>query len=244
MIIKTKLPAKRRREAADFRGGFTLIEILIAIAIFAVVVTTIFSSFRAVLSRNEAIRHGDNTYEMARSCMNRILMDLTSLYIERPPLYQKPDFNAPPDPYRFVAEQIFTGARNFTRLRFSSAAHLPMGGQTGRGLAEIVYYVPRQSYSETPPVLRRADRSYPYDLDPEFSEREHDPVLCEDVAEFELTFYDEEGNAHEEWNSESDRYRYATPRMVAVKLKIAPAGAQSHDFFSRITLPVYRDKIE
>lgn len=239
-LLINKGPAK----ALYARGGFTLIEILIAISIFAVVVTTIFSSFRAVLSRNEAIRHGDITYEMARSCMNRILMDLTSLYIERPPLYRKPEFNAPPDPYRFFAEQTFTGTQNFTRLRFASTSHLPMGGQTGGGLAEIVYYVPRQTYSQAGSVLKRADRAYPYDLDPEFDERDHDPLLCEDVAEFTLTFYDEEGNAHEEWNSDSDRYRYATPRMVAIKLKVAPEGADGHEFFSRITLPAYRDKIE
>lgn len=234
----------RRLNDAYSRRGFTLIEILIAIAIFAVVVTTIFSSFRAVLSRNEAIRQGEDAYEMARSCMNRIVMDLTSLYIEGPPMYRKPEFNDPPHPYRFVAEQSFTGSRHFTRLRFASTAHLPMGGQTGGGLAEIVYYVPRQSYSQTETVLKRADRPYPYDLDPDFQENDADPVLCEDVTEFSLTFYDEEGNTHEEWNSESDRFRYATPRMVAVKLRIEREGAYGHDFFSRIPLPVSREKID
>ncbi len=241
--MKMMSPDIMQTKASDSRGGFTLVEILIAITIFAVVVTTIFSSFRAVLSKNEAIRHGEDAYEMARSCMNRIVMDLTFLYIERPPMYQKPEFNAPPDPYRFVAEQTFTGTQNFTRLRFASTAHLPMGEETGGGLAEIVYYVPRQTYSETVPVLRRSDRSYPYDLDPEFRERDHDPVLCENVAEFALTFYDEEGNAHEEWNSDSDRYRYATPRMVAVKLKIN-LGDEGHEFYSRIALPVFREKID
>lgn len=228
----------------DSHRGFTLIEILIAIAIFAVVVTTIFSSFRAVLSRNDAIRQGDNTYEMARSCMNRILMDLTSLYIERPPMYRKPEFNTPPDPYRFFAEQTFTGTKHFTYLRFASTSHLPMGGRIGGGLSEIVYYVPRQTYSDTNPLLRRADRAYPYDIDPEFTERDYDPIVCEDVAEFTLTFYDQEGNVYEEWNSDSDRYRYATPRMVVIKLNIAPEGAESHEFFSKIILPVYRDKID
>ena len=123
------------------RGGFTLIEILIAIAIFAVVTTTIFASLRAVLSKNDAIRQGDDVYEMGRSCMNRILMDLTALYIEQPPIYKKPEFNDPPDSYRFVAEQTFVGSQQFTRLRFASTAHLPLGGQYGGGLEEIVYYV-------------------------------------------------------------------------------------------------------
>jgi general secretion pathway protein J len=233
----------KHHHAAD-RGGFTLIEILIAIAIFAVVTTTIFASFRAVLSKNEAIRQGEEAYEMARTFMDRMVMDLTSLYIELPPMYRKPEFNNPPDPYRFVAEQVFSGAGQFTRLRFASTAHLPMGGRSGGGLAEIVYYVPRQAYPDSNTVVKRADRAYPYDLDPEFEENAADPVLCADVEEFSLLFYDEEGNTYEEWNSDSDRHQYATPRMVAVKLRIAPEGTPGYEFFSRIPLPVFRDKID
>ncbi len=225
-------------------NGFTLMEILIAISIFAVVTTTIFASFRAVLSKNEAIRQGEEAYEMARSCMDRIVMDLTSLYIELPPMYQKPELNDPPDPYRFSAEQVFAGSRQFTRLRFASTAHLPMGGQSGGGVAEIIYYVPRQTHSDSNAVLKRSDRAYPYDLEPEFEENTADPILCEDVEEFSLLFYDEEGNSHEEWNSDSDRHRYATPRTVAVKLRIAPEGTPGYDFFSQIPLPVFRDKID
>ena len=36
-------------------GGFTLLEILIAIFIFSIIVTTIFGSYRAVFSTTEAI---------------------------------------------------------------------------------------------------------------------------------------------------------------------------------------------
>lgn len=52
--------------------GFTLIEILIAIFIFAIVVTTIFGSYRSVFGDVETLGKGTALYEMARNCLERM----------------------------------------------------------------------------------------------------------------------------------------------------------------------------
>lgn len=227
--------------------GFTLLEILIAIFIFAIVMTTIYSAFNAVISRNEAINQGRGHYEMTRNCLDRMTMDFTAIYVEQPPQYEPPDFDDPPDPYRFVCDEEMVGTENFSRVRFAAHAHLPMDKEESRGIAEIVYYVDEiEKYGaqyESHYVLRRSDTAFPYDEEDLFVEEEKDPVICREVKQFSVTCYDSEGETQEQWDSDESMGKYATPRAVEIKLRVSD-GKTSHQFQTTVTLPVYREKIE
>jgi general secretion pathway protein J len=234
-------PGRDRRWIPVKHDGFTLLEILIAITIFSVLVTTIYSSLNAVLSRNDAIVYGADIHEKARSCLNRMVNDLTSVYVELPPLYKQPETISKPDPYRFVAEKTTVGTNYYPKIRFTSMSHLPMTGSAGSGIAEIVYYAIENKDRDSRPILKRSDRAFPFYQDDTFEERESDPILCEDVEELVLTYYDQDGDAHEEWDSESDFYKYATPKRVAIQLKIKKKS-EVYVFNTQVELPVYREK--
>jgi general secretion pathway protein J len=223
------------------QDAFTLLEILIAITIFSILVTTIYSSLNAVLSKNDAIAYGADVHEKARSCLNRIVTDLSSVYVDLPPLYKQPETTSPPDKYRFVAEKTTVGTNYYAKVRFTSLAHLPISGSAGIGIAEIVYYVMENEDRNLNPVLKRSDRAYPFFQDDEFQERESDPTLCEDLEELVFTYYDQDGEAHEEWNSESDFYKYATPKRIGIQLKIKKKS-EVYVFNTQVELPVYREK--
>jgi general secretion pathway protein J len=223
--------------------GFTLMEILIAMFIFAIVMTTIFGTFNGVISRTEAIKNGMGGFEMARTCLNRISSDLNAIYIEQKPLYHPPDFDDPPDPYRVFGKETFAGNKNFTQLRFASTDHLSMTKNIENGIAEIVYYVVEQGYPESEFVLKRSDVLYPNDEDYEFEEKESDPVLCEDIEEFTVIFFDNEENEYEKWDSDSDFLKYATPYALKIKLKIKNNDG-SYYFDTKIALPVFREASE
>jgi general secretion pathway protein J len=237
----------RRNRCAGHRavrqGGFTLLEILLAIFIFAVVMSTIFGTFNAVVSRTDAIKNGMGGYEMARTCLNRIAEDLTTVYVDRKPLYAPRDFDDGPDPYRFFGKETFEGNKSFSWLRFAATDHLSLNGGQETGIAEIVYYVKEEGYPESVFVLKRADTAYPYDEDYEFEEKESDPVLCEDIEEFSLVYIDQEGNELETWDSDADLSKYASPRAVFVKLKIKN-NESVYGFETKIVLPVFREKFE
>ncbi|NJL59202.1 MAG: prepilin-type N-terminal cleavage/methylation domain-containing protein, partial [Desulfobacteraceae bacterium] len=96
-------------ERGDFmnKNGFTLIEILIAIFIFAIIVTTIFGSFNAVFSHSAAIREGTEIYEMARNCIDRMMTDLEAIYF---PMEYEPKELGEKDPDRIEGKD--------TELRF------------------------------------------------------------------------------------------------------------------------------
>ena len=225
------------------RSGFTLLEILIAIFIFAIIITTVYGSFNAVIGRAEAINNGVGAFEMARVCLNRIISDLNAIYVEQKPLYHPPDYNDPPDPYGFVGTETFKGTKTFSQLRFASFAHLSMAKDTENGIAEIVYYIKERGYPETEYVLKRADTLYFDEEDYEFEEKDSDPVLCEGLEGLSFAYFDDEGDEYETWDSDSSSNKYATPRAIEITLTIN-YNSEIHTFYTKLNLPVYREKSE
>ena len=227
----------RMKTSAMDRRGFTLIEILTAIFILAIVVSLVLSAFEGIFANADHINTGSDLFEMGTACLDRISADLKATYVLQYPRY------APPDPmddkteiYRVEGETRDAGGHTFAWLRFTSMAHLPLSHDAREGIAEIVYYV--QKTGEDAFVIRRADKLYPY---PEFEEHDTDPVLCEKIREFSLTYYDAQDREYEEWNSQADDTEYGTPRAIGVKLVLGDDSA-AYTFSTRITLPVYRFK--
>ncbi|MEE8399369.1 MAG: prepilin-type N-terminal cleavage/methylation domain-containing protein [Desulfobacterales bacterium] len=232
----TTSPGKKQSE------GFTLFEILIAIAIFAIVVTMLFSSHILILSNTESVQEGMATAEMAQNCINRMVADLQSIYLTLPPVYEPPEFDTPPEDYRLVGDTTTVGDTPFSRLRFTSSAHLPLGlSIQADGIAEIIYYV--QETQDHPFVIRRADNLYPYEPFEEFEENENDPVLCEDISALAFKYFDEEGTEYDVWDSESSDTEYATPRIIGISIGVGDAAAPKL-YQTKIMLPLYRGKIE
>jgi len=219
-------------------SGFTLIEILIAIFIFAIVMTALFSSHNLVLNSTAVINEGISGYEMARICLDRMIFDLQSVYLNLPPEYTRPEFDAPPEPYRIVGDGINIGNASFSRLRFTSMAHVSFGNSIENGIAELIYYV--QETDENYYVLRRADSLYPYKL---FEESMNDPLLCENLRSLAFKYYDRDGAEYDVWDSESLDFKYATPVAIGIKLEIG--NDSTHQLFeTMVVLPIHREKIE
>ncbi|MGD8449537.1 MAG: prepilin-type N-terminal cleavage/methylation domain-containing protein [Desulfobacterales bacterium] len=219
-------------------SGFTLLEILIAIFIFAILVSTIFGSYHSVFTGAKEINQGIASYEMARNCLNRMIFDLESIHLSLSPQYTPPDFNDPPDPYRIVGDTNTVQNISFPKLRFTSTAHVSFGGKTENSIAEVIYYV--QATDDDNYLLRRADNLYPYE---EFEENTGDPVLCENLKSLTFKYYDREGTAYDLWDSDTEEFGYATPAAIGIKLELTGATG-SLWFETMVSLPVYREKKE
>ena len=217
-------------------GGFTLLEIMIAIFIFAIVVTTIFASYNALFSGNETIEQGTASYEMATNCLSRMMMDLESIHLTLPPEYSPENVTDSPDLYRIVGDIVDIQGREFPKLRFTSLSHIAFGGKTQNGIAEIVYYAQIEENGRY--RLRRADNLHPYPL---FEEKSGDPVLCKDVKSLTIKYYDQDGTEYNLWDSDVEEFGYSTPRAIRVKLELVSAS-QPLLFETMVTLPVFREK--
>ena len=236
VLLKKRIPLNRPLPPKRV-CGFTLLEILVAIFIFAIVISMIFGSFNMVFSSAEKLSHDADQLQMARTCLARMKIDLSDLYVALPPRYKVPEFDDKPEPYRVVGDQTALAGGDFGRLRFASLAHVPLGKGLAKGIAEIVYYV----YAEKDQmVIKRADHLYPY---PEFEENPEDPTLCEKVKALRFAFIDDEAESHEQWDSESDDVDYATPRSIAISLTIGDEN-ESLSLTTTIEMPVYREKVD
>lgn len=220
------------------RAGFTLLEIMVAIFIFAVMITTVFGSFRVVFSSTDAVSGDVAIFQSARVCMERMAADLTALTISHYPRYTKPEFNDPLDHYRLVGDATVVAASSFGRLQFASLEHLPLNQEPRPRICRIVYYVHQRADRSL--VLRRADHGFPF---PDFEESEQDPILCENILALEFEYRNAEGQMSDRWDSESSETDYSTPRSVEIRLTVGSAS-RPMSFTTRVPLHVYRQAAE
>jgi general secretion pathway protein J len=226
------------RRSAVIESGFTLLEIIVAILVFSILITAVFTAFRSISSSADMLQREDAYYQAAHAALSRMLRDLESIYVTAPPLYQPPGFNATPDPYRVSGERASMAGEEFSKLQFTSFEHIAINGDESKGIAQIVYYPHRVGTDQV--VLRRSDHTWPYKL---FEESSNDPILCEKLKAIQFKFYDAAGESHDQWDSDSNDVEDATPRAIDIKLEIGDESG-SISLGTRVTLPVYRDKIE
>lgn len=217
--------------------GFTLLEVLLSIAIFSIIGLTLFASFNSTVQNIGALDQTITDLEMGRNCLDRIVADLRSIYVAASPLYAPPDFDDSPEPYRIVGDFTDVGGARFSRLRFTSFAHLSFEKDNRTDIAQIVYYVHATKTGDL--LLRRSDGLYPY---PEFEEKSTDPVLCDRVQSLRLTYFDQENQEREDWDSDSDEVRYATPLAVRIDLTFGDNGRPMR-LQTTVALAVYREMI-
>lgn len=233
-------PCRRQfpRRLTVIESGFTLLEIIVAILIFSILITAVFTTFRSISSSADMLQRKDAYYQAAHAALSRMLKDFESIYVTTPPLYQPPGFNATPDPYRVAGERASMAGEEFSKLQFTSFEHIAINGDDSKGIAQIIYYAHRVGTDQF--VLKRSDHIWPYKS---FEESSNDPILCEKLKSIQFKFFDAAGESHDQWDSDSNDVEDATPRAIEIKLEIGDeSGFISLE--TRVTLPVYRDKIE
>ncbi len=240
MIIfqQTQSDFETERPAALGRAGFTLVELMISVFILAIIVTTLFGAYRAVFSNAGTLEQFRTDFEMARNCLDRIIIDLTGIHVMLPPQYRHSNSDANADPYAVVGDQVTEGRENFSRLKFASVSHVPSRRDFPQGVAEIVYQVKNDVRNGF--VLKRSDRLF---RDESLDSDRDDPALCFHVRGFKLTYYDHTGQEFDAWDSESDACKHATPSAVGIRLEIGDSE-NTQIYQTRVHLPVIREPLK
>jgi len=223
-----------------FQSGFTLMEILIAISIFAVVLTTIYTSYTGTFRVVDETESQAEIYRMARIALERMLEDLESAYI--PKREENPESEEGIlHPFQFVGEDREIKGRCADTLRFISRAHIDLSGQElDPGTAEIGYYVKENDEGDDF-VLYRSDRPMFEEAFP-LEEETGGLVLCERLVSVNLTYYEEDGEARESWDSTSDELKDKIPKMVSISLEFLNRSDPETPFrfMTGVALPIER----
>jgi general secretion pathway protein J len=209
-----------------FSRGFTLLEILIAIFILGIVLTTIYAAYSGTLNTVKVLDEDSRAYQMARITLDRINRDLSSLQ----------SFG---DAFVLQSEKNKAGKSEFYSLALWSASHLAFeeDGQSGSP-ASIAYFVKEDKdggfalwRSDVAGARPSQDRKTDTGL-----------IICQNIQAFNLKFYDKNGQELDSWDtaSLSDTQKGKPPVMVQVELILANAGnaEKPYKFITRVCLPV------
>ncbi len=173
--------------------GFTLIELLIAMFIFAIVVSTVYGSYRATFT----VIHGSEArMELSRSgqvAMERICDDLRSLVA------------GPGGEMRGERHDV-SGFRG-DRLTFVSSSHLALNRKDTQAGRALIGYSAEPDDTSGLLTLYRLDRVLLPGMEREESETPGE-ILAKGLKEVRFSYVDADGREVDEWDSdEGDRNR-------------------------------------
>ena len=220
------------------KKGFTLLEILLAIFIFSILVTSVFGSFNFILKNVNGLKDIMEIHDMGSRCIQRMVLDLESIHVTPQTIYETHKSRDISDPHPVKGGPRISGSYSNPALMFSSHAHLPFYGHGGTGVAEIVYYMEKTTYNDG--RLKRSDRLF---SDTAFEPSKTDPVVCDSVASLTFSFFDCEGNKSDYWDSNSGEFSFSTPSAIGIYLEIEGKSG-IYPFKTLVSLPVVRNKIE
>ncbi|HON60191.1 MAG TPA: prepilin-type N-terminal cleavage/methylation domain-containing protein [Smithella sp.] len=206
--------------------GFTLVEVLIAVFILSIVLTTVYVSYSQTLRTARQMEEESALYGMARVAMDRLIKDLTSLQPSEGSFY-------------FSAEKKKLGTRDFAHLSLWSAGHLALSETDTTGRPAMITYYAAEQNDQQGFSLFRADV---FGAKPQAEEKSAPGfVICKNVDAFRLTFYDEAGIETDSWNASGapgDSKR-SLPAAVKIELFLVnPQDAKNpFKFMTKVFLP-------
>ena len=207
------------------KSGFTLVEILIAMTILAVVLTTVYTAYTGTLTLIDETAYGTRVYGMARSSLKRMIADLESV-------------SRYADAFRFISEEQDIRGQRFMNLSFLSSAHLDPYRGNAEGIASIGYYI--REDEEAGCTLMREDRLYHRQETGDELFTNEGFILCEGLRSITYTFYNRDGEEYDSWDSRTHTHKDTIPAIVAIHLSFAnPNDDESpYRFATKVYLPM------
>lgn len=234
-VLSMKMPYSLCLCGED-RSGFTLLEILLALFIFTIVLSLIYTSYTGTFRIIDETEYQADIYRMARIAIERIYEDLESVYAPQ-------DANPPESDEEDGQFGKFEGrggeidGNRADRLSFTSRAHLVFSEEDQPAGTAVIEYLVEENDEEGDLLLFRKDTpsvGEPHD------EESRGLVLCEKLQSVSFTYYDAEGEAYENWDSTSEEFENMVPSMVSVLLEfVNKADPEApFKFLTTVTLPM------
>jgi general secretion pathway protein J len=206
--------------------GFTLIEVLLAVFILGLVLSTVWAAYSGTMTLVKEMEYENNVYGMAREAMDRMIRDLSSLQ------QVKGAFN-------LQAQKEFISRREFYSLFFFSASHLAFTENEIDGTSARIGYFVEEDAGGGSFSLRRSDLQ---DLKAATEKsRSQSYIICRNVETFVLKFYDMNGREYDYWDSASTTNEQQNKAPSAIKIELNMANfydkEKPYKFMTKIFLP-------
>jgi general secretion pathway protein J len=210
----------------DRSRGFTLLEILIAIFILGIVLTTIYASYSGTLWVIRELDDDSRAYQMARITLDRMNRDLSSL--------QRFE-----DAFVLQSEKDTIGRREFGSLTFWSAAHLAFEEDEFSGSPTSIAYFVKEDKDGGFSLWRSDIAGVRPSPDGKIGSG---VIICENLQALNLKFYDEGGAEFDSWDTTSGtaRQKGKPPALVQIELILVNERdvEKPYKFITSVFLPV------
>jgi len=214
-------PVRRGRVASA--AGFTLLEILLAVTLLAVVTALVYGAFGGTEKIVNAVVTEDRVYRMARDTLDTLATDLASLGMAEGSFFLVSREGKYPEAGRDIS--------------FLSRSTVPFLRESASGLSRIDYFLREKSESDGDDAgyaLVRQEVPYRDEASLDVTARDGEKggfVLCESVKSMIFRFY-REGSEYEDWDSLSQEAAMSgkVPDRITVELWLVNRTDQDRPF--------------
>jgi len=211
--------------------GFTLLEVLVSMAILAIILATIYSAYTTNVEAIQIARQNGEVHQTARIVLDRMTKDLQSALIQAGEDRKEESGSSEKIKLGLVGQQREINRRRADRIDFTTVTHLPL---TERGpssdLCEIGYLVSEDPEGKVLVLLKRDDPT----ADEDFTEGGSLQEIARNVIEFNLTYLDSRGEESDKWSTLEGGAESGLPALIKLRLVLGDDLGREHIFSTAI----------
>ena len=210
--------------------GFTLIEVLIAIFILGIVLSTVYMAYTATFRMVRISEYEKDIYDMGRTTLTRMSQDINAT-IPYGGIYE------------WTTRRTAFGRRAFPRICFTSNINLDLDDRSRpAGVSTIDYFVDEDTKTGGFVLFRsesiRSDKA-PDDIR---DLRKSAFPVCKHIHSIVYTFHDFKGKDYETWDSITENaeiQKNRAPVLITLELNLVNPENEGHPykFMTKIYLP-------
>jgi general secretion pathway protein J len=189
------------------KRGFTLVEVMIAAAILALIVSMLYVAFAWSVKTMEIGMEGGEAYRKARVVLYRMAQEISCA---QPPSEEE-GIGAQ---YAFIGEDKVEDGVPQDTLDFISTA-LPLKGPS-RGVKGVGYYLAPDPVTDKLSLLMKEDTT------PALGDRPGEGVkgllLAEGIEGLDFTYYDSQGREWKRWDTTTPVFARKLPQLVKISI--------------------------
>lgn len=211
------------------KDGFTLFEVLMTLAILAVVFSLLYMTFHQSMA---VLTHTEDRAEViqkGRLILERMSGELKGGFIPAEENRSKTFC------YGLVGQSRKEGDGFMDRLDFTTVVN-PQASYPASGgeILKVSYFLDHEPGGKGLTLFRCQDDAIDGDL-----LRSGPPLaVCDRVRSLSLLFFDRRGGREKEWNSLEGPHRNELPSRVEIQLKLEDSRSQVHVFRTQVYLPL------
>ncbi len=215
----------RNRQSAF---GFTLFEVLIALAILGVVLSLLYLTFYQSMAAMADTDERAEVIQQGRMILERMSGDLKSaILLDRAEIAR--GFRT-----GFKGTAAKEGTDSMDQVNFTTSPPLYSRGQEwGWGVEEVGYYLDHRPGAKGLTLFRRQDDA----MDGDLEKGGVSLALCDRVRSLSFDYFDRQGRTMKEWNSLEGQAKNQLPFRVEIHLKLEEPDGRAHDFRTQVFLP-------